>query len=93
MFSTSVKKLKTICSLVILLAVTLMPFANIGARPVQAQEAPQVAPINPDLLEFWENPPEPFYGYVPPPKAEMNYATNRHRSEKRRHCLIGEARG
>jgi len=30
-------------------------------------EEPRVAPINPDFLQFWENPPEHFYGYIPPP--------------------------
>jgi len=27
----------------------------------------QLAPLNPDFVEFCENPPEPFCGYIPPP--------------------------
>ena len=61
------KKLKIICSLIILTVMTLMPFTDVSPPPVQAVEEPQVAPINPDFLEFWENPPETFYGYIPPP--------------------------
>jgi C1A family cysteine protease len=28
---------------------------------------PQLAPLNPDFIDYLENPPEPFYGYIPPP--------------------------
>lgn len=50
-----------------LLAMVLLPFPNGSLLSAQAAEAPQMAPINPDFLEFWENPPERFYGYMPPP--------------------------
>jgi len=40
---------------------------GIGDLPAQAAEGLQLAPLNPDFLEFQENPPEPFYGYIPPP--------------------------
>ncbi len=30
-------------------------------------EVLQLAELNPDFVEFCENPPEPFYGYIPPP--------------------------
>ena len=66
MISNRNKKLKIICSLVILLAICLVPFTSVSPPPVQAVEEPRVAPINPDFLEFWENPPETFYGYIPP---------------------------
>jgi len=38
-----------------------------GEADAQAGEMPELAPMNPDFAEFWENPPEPFYGYIPPP--------------------------
>jgi hypothetical protein len=28
---------------------------------------PQLAPLNPDFVAYKENPPETFYGYIPPP--------------------------
>jgi hypothetical protein len=28
---------------------------------------PQLAPLNPDFLAYKQNPPETFYGYIPPP--------------------------
>ncbi|MGB6873625.1 MAG: C1 family peptidase [Dehalococcoidia bacterium] len=37
-----------------------------GLAPLP-NETGQVAPVNPEFLEFWENPPEPFYGYIPSP--------------------------
>jgi C1A family cysteine protease len=33
----------------------------------EAEGALQLAPPNPDFLEFQQNPPELFYGYIPPP--------------------------
>jgi len=67
MVSNRSKKLKIICSLVILFGVAVMPFG--GAKDLRAEENEtlQAAPINPEFLQFWENPPEPFYGYIPPP--------------------------
>ncbi|MFW6150778.1 MAG: C1 family peptidase [Chloroflexota bacterium] len=37
-----------------------------GPTPVRAQEEPQFGKVNPDFIDFLENPPDPFYGYVPP---------------------------
>jgi C1A family cysteine protease len=42
-------------------------FTSIGTTVAQDTEKPQLAPLNPDFLEYLENPPEPFYGYIPPP--------------------------
>jgi len=43
--------------------------AGAGAAEVsqQALQKLQVAPLNPDFIDCIENPPEPFYGYLPPP--------------------------
>jgi C1A family cysteine protease len=61
------KKLKIICSLIILFIVALMPLGSVSDLRAEENETFQMAPINPEFLEFWGNPPEPFYGYVPPP--------------------------
>ncbi len=42
-------------------------FASIGPTVAQDTETPQLAPLNPDFLDYLENPPEPSYGYIPPP--------------------------
>jgi C1A family cysteine protease len=34
---------------------------------IQTGKEFMMAPVNPEFLEFQENPPEPFYGYIPPP--------------------------
>jgi len=61
------KMLRTVCSLTILLALAAMPLVGVSDSSVHARELPQEAPVNPDFIEFWENPPDPFYGYIPPP--------------------------
>src|SRR4030042_606763 len=68
MVSSRTKKLKIICSLVILFTVAVMLIG--GANDLRAEENEtllQVTPVNPQFSEFRENPPEPFYGYIPPP--------------------------
>ena len=30
-------------------------------------KVPQLAPLNPDFVAYWENPPETSFGYIPPP--------------------------
>jgi len=75
MISNRSKKLKVICSLVILVAIAVMPVGGISNPSAQAAEPPQlpVTPLNPDFLEFLENPrPESFYGKLPPP-VDLSY--------------------
>ena len=67
MFSERQTRMRRIWVVIILFTMVLLPVAGISDLPVQAVEEPHVAPINPDFAEFWENPPEPFYGYIPPP--------------------------
>ncbi len=53
----------------------LIPFITLAlvasfAIPVWAeepQEKPQLAPVNPEFEAYRQNPPEEFYGYIPPP--------------------------
>ena len=33
----------------------------------EGTEVPQLAPLNPDFGAYWDNPPDEFYGYIPPP--------------------------
>jgi len=61
------KKLTIICSLVILFTVAVTLIGGANDLRAEENETLQAAPINPEFLEFRENPPEPFYGYVPPP--------------------------
>ena len=42
-------------------------FANMDPTVAQETETPQLAPLNPDFLDYLENPPEPSYGYMPSP--------------------------
>jgi C1A family cysteine protease/transcriptional regulator CtsR len=60
------KKLKIICSLVILFTVAVMLIGGASDLRAEENELLQVTPVNPQFLEFRENPPEPFYGYIPP---------------------------
>ena len=55
MISSRGKRIKIVCSLVILVAIALMPATGSSNSSVQAAEAPQMAPINPDFRGFWEN--------------------------------------
>ncbi|MGB6872795.1 MAG: C1 family peptidase [Dehalococcoidia bacterium] len=61
------KKLKIICSLVMLAAIALMPPAGMSDLQAQEDDTFHLGPLNPDFVKFWEEPPEPFYGYIPPP--------------------------
>ncbi|MGA8850020.1 MAG: C1 family peptidase [Dehalococcoidia bacterium] len=61
------KKLNIICSLVILTAITLMPSAGMSDLQAQDRQTLRLAPTNSDFVKFWEERPEPFYGYIPPP--------------------------
>jgi C1A family cysteine protease/transcriptional regulator CtsR len=61
------KKLKIICSLVILCTVAVMLIGGTNGLRAEENETLQIAPINPEFLNFRENPPENCYGYVPPP--------------------------
>lgn len=42
-------------------------FASTGPAVAQGPETPQSAPPSADFEKYWENPPEEFYGYIPPP--------------------------
>ncbi|MCJ7521193.1 MAG: lectin like domain-containing protein, partial [Dehalococcoidia bacterium] len=42
-------------------------FASTDPAVAQGTETPQSAPLNPDFEKYWENPPEEWYGYIPPP--------------------------
>ena len=55
----------TIVSLLIGGSATL--FARMGTTVAQDTETFQLAPLNPDFLDYLENPPEPSYGYMPSP--------------------------
>ena len=35
-------------------------------------KAPQLAPLNPDFVAYWEKPPETSFGYIPPP-VDLSY--------------------
>jgi C1A family cysteine protease len=61
------KKLKIICSLVMLAAITLMLSAGMSELRAQDRQTLQSAPTNSDSVNFWEERPEPFYGYIPSP--------------------------
>jgi len=55
----------TIVSL--LTGISTVFFAGIGPTVAQDTGTHQRAPLNPDFLDYLENPPDPFYGYIPPP--------------------------
>ncbi|GAI05457.1 unnamed protein product, partial [marine sediment metagenome] len=59
--------LRRICAIAVLLAVALMPVTDVGELRAQEHGGLQLTPLNPDFAEFWQEPPEHFYGYVPPP--------------------------
>jgi C1A family cysteine protease len=61
------KKLKIICALVMLAAIALMPSAGMSDLRAQEDDTFHLGPLNPDFVKFWEEPPEPFCGYIPPP--------------------------
>jgi C1A family cysteine protease len=61
------KKLKIICSLVMLAAIALMPSAGMSDLQAQDSQTLQLAPTNSDLVKFLDERPEPFCGYIPPP--------------------------
>jgi len=67
MISDVDKRLKVICSLVMFVAIAFMPLAGISDLEAQQSQTLQLAPTNPDFVKFFEEPPEPFYGYIPPP--------------------------
>ncbi|MGA2671017.1 MAG: C1 family peptidase [Dehalococcoidia bacterium] len=73
MVSNRSKKLNIICSLVILFGIAVMPFGGVSdLRAAENETLLQVAPVNPEFLQFWQNPPETFYGYIPPP-VDLSY--------------------
>jgi len=49
--------------------ILLVSFGSLPSRAAvpPATETPQVAPLNPDFLDFIQNRPAEFYGYIPPP--------------------------
>ena len=47
-------------------------FASIGSTVAQDTGTSQITPLNPEFLDHLENPPEPFYGYIPPP-VDLSY--------------------
>ena len=59
-------------AVVVSIVVCLTLMASLGALPGLAAvppfvEIPEVAPLNPDFLDFIQNRPAEFYGYIPPP--------------------------
>ena len=44
-----------------------MPLGGVSDLQAQENQTLHLAPLNPDFVEFLENPPEDFYGYIPPP--------------------------
>jgi len=61
------KKLKIICSLVMLAAIALTPSAGMSDLQAQEYDAFLLGPLNSDFVKFFEERPEPFYGYISPP--------------------------
>jgi C1A family cysteine protease len=55
----------TIVSL--LIGISAAFFAGMGPTVAQDTETLQLAPLNPDFLDYLDNPYEPLYGYIPPP--------------------------
>lgn len=57
---------------VVSIVASLALLVSFGSLPSRAAvppftEIPQVAPLNPDFLDFIQNRPTEFYGYIPPP--------------------------
>ena len=67
MIPNRAKKLKIVCSLVMLAAIALMPSPGMNDLQAQDSQTLRLAPTDSDFVQFLEEPPEPFYGYVPPP--------------------------
>jgi C1A family cysteine protease len=67
MLSDVDKRLKVICSLVMLAAIALTPLAGVSDLQAQEDDTFHLSPLNPDFVKFWEERPEPFCGYIPPP--------------------------
>ncbi len=67
MLSDVDKRLKVICSLVMLAAIAFMPLAGMSDLQAQEDDTFHLSPLNPDFVKFFEEPPDPFYGYIPPP--------------------------
>ena len=61
------KRLKVICSLVMLAAIVFMPLAGMSDLQAQEDDTFHLGPLNPDFVKFFEERPGPFYGYIPPP--------------------------
>ena len=65
---TRTRKVLLIVTIVsMLIAGSALLFTSMGPTVAQETETPQLAPLNPDFVDYMENPPEPFYGYIPPP--------------------------
>jgi len=58
--------MKKLVGVRVFLAILLALILGGCGLPPLPNETFRVAPVNPEFLEFWENPPEPFYGYIPP---------------------------
>ena len=52
------KKLKVVCCLVMLGAIALLPSTEMSNLQAQEDETFHVAPLNPDFVEFCEEPPD-----------------------------------
>jgi|GEM_PF-6988473 len=61
------RRLRPIFYLVMIAAIALTLLAGVGDLRAQHRDTLQLSPINHDFLEFWAEPPDPFYGYIPPP--------------------------
>lgn len=69
-----IAKLKSnrVLLVVVSIVACLILLVSFGSLPSRAAappptQIPQVAPLNPDFLDFIQNRPAQFYGYVPPP--------------------------
>jgi len=59
-------------AVVVSIVACLILLVSFGSPPSRAAvppptETPQMAPLNPDFLDFIQNRPTEFYGYIPPP--------------------------
>ncbi|MGB5924636.1 MAG: C1 family peptidase [Dehalococcoidia bacterium] len=59
--------MRKLVGVAVVLAIFLALILSGCGLPPLPNETFQVAPVSPEFLEFWENRPEPFYGYIPPP--------------------------
>jgi C1A family cysteine protease len=69
--SIAVARLMLVAVMVVALLSAGLGAMGIAAGDSEAEHTFQSAPLNPDFVDYMENPPESFYGYIPPP-IELN---------------------